>query len=105
MLAAHGLAAHQGVGLFFVAAFHLHQQALGQFNALALGQLLVAGMQLGAQGLVALETSHGHIENWLQALGVNAFDNVGADPGLDRLTHYAGVVLVGEHDNRSWLVP
>ena len=80
LLAAHGLAAHQGVSLFFVAAFHLHQQTLGQFDALALGLLLVAGMQLGAQGLVALEASHGHIENWLQALCVNAFDNVGANP-------------------------
>ena len=35
LLAAHGLAAHQRVGLFFVAAAHLHQHALGQFDALA----------------------------------------------------------------------
>ena len=37
LLPAHGLATHQGVGLFLVAAFHLHQQAFGQLDALALG--------------------------------------------------------------------
>ncbi|MNK98737.1 hypothetical protein D3C87_1191090 [compost metagenome] len=61
-------------------------------------------MQLGTQGLVAFEACHGHVENRLQALCVNAFDDVGADPGLDRLSHHIGVVFVREHHNRSWLV-
>ena len=44
LLAAHGLAAHQGVGLFLIAGLHFHQHALGQLDALALGQLLVTGL-------------------------------------------------------------
>ena len=104
LLATHGLAPHQGVGVFLVAALHLHQQALGQLDALALGQLGVAGLQLGTQGLVALEAGHGHVEDRLQALGLDALDDVGADPGLDGLAHHLRVVLVGEHDDRPWLV-
>ncbi len=46
LLPAHGLAAHQGVGLFFVAVFHFHQQTLGLLDAFAFGQLLVACHQL-----------------------------------------------------------
>lgn len=59
LLAAHGLASHEGIGLLLVAAFHLHQQPLGQFYALALGQLRFPGLQFGAQGLIALEARHG----------------------------------------------
>jgi hypothetical protein len=43
-----------------------------------------------AAGLVAFEAGHGHVEDRLQARGVDAFDDVGADPGLDRLAHHPG---------------
>ncbi|MNF10513.1 hypothetical protein D3C80_2114760 [compost metagenome] len=57
-----------------------------------------------AQGLVALKARHGHIQNGLQALRVNALDDVRADPGLDRLAHDIRVVFVSEHDDGPWLV-
>ena len=75
------------------------------FPLLALGLMAAgAGMQLGAQRLIALEAGHGDIEDRLQSRGVDALDNVGTDPGLDCLAHHAGVVLVGKHDNGMGLI-
>ena len=61
-------------------------------------------MKLGAQGLVTLEARHGHIEDRLQALGLDAFDDIGTDAGLDGLAHHIRVVLVGEHHDGPWLI-
>ncbi|MNE46987.1 hypothetical protein D3C80_1413630 [compost metagenome] len=66
--------------------------------------MLVAGLQLGLERLVAFEAGHGHVEDWLQPRRMDAFDDVSADPGLDRLAHHARIVLVGKHDNWPWPV-
>ncbi len=50
------------------------------------------------------ETGHGHVEDRLQALGLDAFDDIGADTGPDRLAHHIRVVFVGEHHDGAWLV-
>ncbi|MNW00032.1 hypothetical protein D3C71_1954770 [compost metagenome] len=66
--------------------------------------MLVARKQLRLQRLVTFEAGHGHVQDRLQPRGVDAFDDVGADPCLDRLAHHPGVVLVGEQHDRPRLV-
>ena len=61
-------------------------------------------MQLRADCLVAFEAGHGHVENGFQALGLDAFNDIGANASADGLAHGIGVVVVGEHDDGPRLV-
>lgn len=105
LLATHRLAAHQGVGLLppcsraSSSACPWPARCACVPRVAARGPAIARGSPSGRS-----RTRHRHIEDWLEPLGLNALDDIGADPCADGLTHGIRVTVVGEHDDGPWLI-
>jgi phospho-N-acetylmuramoyl-pentapeptide-transferase len=96
----HGLAAQHIVGLGFGKPPAFHQDALGAFDGLALGQPGFGCAHLSAQSLFFFKARLCHLQDGQNARLGQAFHHIGGHAGLDRRPNAAVATIVGKHHDR-----
>src|SRR5262245_17573677 len=89
--------AQQGVGCFFGEILRRHENALGAVDHLALFERSARALKLVPQPGEGIEARDEQIEDVLDALLMQAPDDVGGDAGVDRGLDRGLVALIDEH--------